>query len=845
MTEEPAMTEEQDNQLRNQRKQDVTEEPAAPATWSTREEPVRTAEQLKEPTTATEQGTFEGPNATAAATATKEPQHEHTGVAGSTDMAKGEETLPKDAVRTGRRNAPEGKVKDQRSDEGDVLETLPLARIPPSKPPRLSPKLHRTFRKEGEESSPVELSEPRRQVLQEGKGRERKENRREGMIDDRNGDGKAKAEDVNRGEDRSKENTEEEKEKVVETEEEKEWERREETGEKNKEEKEERGKGVEDIKEENIEKHEMERKEKLQRETAEEIKASEREDTEEEMEEADRIAAARETEDSLGSEEEDAPRARARREATEGGGEMPPKAPSTSKGFLTPLARLSRRGAKKKKALGVPFAREGAREASSAAHEEEAVPESEVWKPKKPPRPSLCEASLRGAEKDQDPCGEHQLPLNFYCATCREVICRDCMAVTHPQDLHRILETADALATLRTSAVTLLRHYTLVRSFHASLSAALEMYIADNPTMPSAEITDRLKIESGDYLQQAVKEAEVLVESEGNLRRFSSKVREWEARQDDWGFVVSLALRCQLLAGYKSASDKVFLRIGDWVIATPWIYLRHLLEPYLPGNDTIDTANTNLQAMHSPKVKPRSASPRGREKTFPHNACQMVLNNLLPYVIFNPVIRYFLQISDLRDTEVTLVVEPSGDHVREYLKRRHHTATLSPRTLRRTRAGFTLADDALNIVEKQFMMGGRHKSRLVGSYMALEGGHGAGGREAGNGMQRIIKVSLPDVTVADGGRGLPSVGCRKVNQGDVMLDHDVMGRPVLSVALRDIPDISAFRLGHVSRGLDGLIYLLEAEEHRKAETSGLRAKILATVRREEEAIYQVTLGMDI
>lgn len=191
------------------------------------------------------------------------------------------------------------------------------------------------------------------------------------------------------------------------------------------------------------------------------------------------------------------------------------------------------------------------------------------------------------------------------------------------------------------------------------------------------------------------------------------------------------------------------------------------------------------------------------------------------------------------------MVEPSGDHVREYLKRRHHTATLSPRTLRRTRAGFALADDALNIVEKQFMMGGRHKSRLVGSYMALEGGHGAGGREAGNGMQRIIKVSLPDVTVADGGRGLPSVGCRKVNRGDVMLDHDVAGRPVLSVALRDIPDASALRLGHVTRGLDGLTYLLEAEEHRKAEASGLRAKILATVRREEEAIYQVTLGMDI
>lgn len=36
---------------------------------------------------------------------------------------------------------------------------------------------------------------------------------------------------------------------------------------------------------------------------------------------------------------------------------------------------------------------------------------------------------------------------------------------------------------------------------------------------------------------------------------------------------------------------------------------------------------------------PRSPSPRGREKTFPINAREMILNNLLPYVIFNPEIR--------------------------------------------------------------------------------------------------------------------------------------------------------------------------------------------------------------
>ncbi|XP_063613981.1 pharyngeal muscle protein 2-like [Penaeus indicus] len=838
--------------------ENTVEEQIGPEKESTHEEPIETPEQRTglEPDVTAEQSAPEEPMATVTRTTTKEPRNEHTAVAGNTDVAEREESSPEDARRTRGQTAPEAEVKGQRNVEKETLNSLPPTKVPPPKPPRLKPKLLKTSRKEGAESSPAELSELRGQALREvergeEKRRERGEIEREGKIGDWNGDGEAKTEDVNRRDDQRKGNTEEQKEEGwEESKEEKEQKKKEDKGKKNQEEeREQREKGMEGSNEKNVEKNEEETKKKLQTETTEEIKESEREDTEEEVEEAERTEATRGTEDGVDSEEEDAPRGGAAREASEGGGVMPPKAPSPSRGFLAPLARLPRRRAKKK-ALVVPFvgARESTREAFSAAYEEEAVPQSKVWKPKKPPRPSLCEASQRDLEKDQAPCDEHQLPLSFYCATCREVICRGCMVGTHPQDLHRILDTADAFAKLRTSAVTLLRHYTLVQSFHSSLSAALELYIANNPTMTHTgmEIADRLKIESRDYLQQAVKEAEILVESEGNLRRLSTKVREWEERQEDWSGVVFLALRSQLLAGYASASDKVFLRLGDWVVATPWIYLRHLLEPYLPGNDTADSKQTSKssQSVRKP-ASPRSPSPRGHEKTFPHNARQMVMNNLLPYVIFNPEIRYFLQISDLRDTEVTLVVEPSGEHIREYLTRRHHAATLSPRTLRKTRAGLTLADDALNIVEKQFMMGGRHKSRLVGSYMALEGGHGAGGRETGTGVHRIVKVSLPDVKVVDGGRGLPSVGYRKINQGDITLDYDVTGRPVLSVALRDIFDVSAFRLGHVTRGLDGLTYLIEAEEYRKAEMSGLRAKILATVRREEEAVYQVTLGMDI
>ncbi|XP_063596018.1 uncharacterized protein LOC134772803 isoform X2 [Penaeus indicus] len=738
-------------------------------------------------------------------------EEEHPSVAGGTDVATGMETPPEDAMRAGERATLEEEVQGQRSREREVLKPPPLTRVPPPKPPRLDPTLRR---EEAAESSPGEFPGLRGQALQDDEERGRREKEREGKMEYRNDFGKAKTEDVNWGEDRRKEDSEGQEEEMVVKEEEESEKREEQKGEKKKEEeREKREKGLEGDKEENTEKNEEETKEKLLTEATEETKQSKKEETEEEGGAAGGVEEARGTEGALGRREED------------------------EAGFL---ARLPRRGAKKKRPLGATFAsaRRGAGEAPAAAHEEE------VCGPKKPPRRSLCEGSLRGLEKEQDPCREHQLPLNFYCATCKEVICRDCTVVTHPHDLHRILDTADALAALRTNALSLLRHYTLVQSFHAALSSALDMYIANNPSMTHAcmEIADRLKIESGDYLQQAVTEAEVLVESEGNLHRFSAKIREWEGRQEDWGGVVFLALRCQLLAGYKSASDKVFLRMGDWVIATPWIYLRHLLEPYLPENGATDTANTTLHAKQPSKTSSRSPSPRGREKSFPHDARQMVLHNLLPYVIFNPEIRYFLQISDLRDTEVTLVVEPSSNHVREYLTRRHHAAALSPQMLHRTRAGFSFADDALNIVEKQFMMGGRHKSRLVGSYMAVEG---QGGREAGAGVQRVVKVSLPDVTVVDGGRGFPSVGCRKVCQGDVLLEHQLTGRPVLSVALRDISEVSAFHLGHVTRGLDGLNYLIEAEEYRKAETSGLRAKILATVRREEEAVYQVTLGMDI
>lgn len=77
------------------------------------------------------------------------------------------------------------------------------------------------------------------------------------------------------------------------------------------------------------------------------------------------------------------------------------------------------------------------------------------------------------------PTAEHRATLNFYCVTCRVVICRDCTVVAHQQgDNHRVLDTPDALSTLRTQVVTHLRHYTVLASLHASLTRVYHKYFS-------------------------------------------------------------------------------------------------------------------------------------------------------------------------------------------------------------------------------------------------------------------------------------------------------------------------------------------------------------------------------
>ncbi len=54
---------------------------------------------------------------------------------------------------------------------------------------------------------------------------------------------------------------------------------------------------------------------------------------------------------------------------------------------------------------------------------------------------------------------------------CRVVVCRDCTVVAHSQTQdHKVLDTLDSLATLRSEAVTLLRHYTILSTLHATLA---------------------------------------------------------------------------------------------------------------------------------------------------------------------------------------------------------------------------------------------------------------------------------------------------------------------------------------------------------------------------------------
>ncbi|ROT73310.1 hypothetical protein C7M84_008256 [Penaeus vannamei] len=316
-TEEPVMATEEPVMATESTVAEPTESPAEEpvmATESTAEDPAEST--VEEPDVTTAQDPPGDPLGQATRTTTKEPQN-RAGVAGNADIAQGEETPPEDARRSRGQAPPEDEVRGQRNDEREIVKALPTKRVPPPKPPRLDPKLLRT-QKEGAK-----------------KGDDQRENT-EGLK-----------------------------------EEEEEWERVEGRAEKNVEkERKERNKGRDGDREENVGKNEEETKEKQQVKTREEIKEPERGDTEEETEEADRMEG---IEDSEG--EEDSPRGRAGLETSADVGAVPPKRPSPSRYFLSPLARLPRRRVqKRKKGLVLPFvsARDRAPEDYWVAHEEEA-----------------------------------------------------------------------------------------------------------------------------------------------------------------------------------------------------------------------------------------------------------------------------------------------------------------------------------------------------------------------------------------------------------------------------------------------------------------------------------------
>ncbi|KAG7169604.1 Sperm acrosomal protein-1-like 3, partial [Homarus americanus] len=459
--------------------------------------------------------------------------------------------------------------------------------------------------------------------------------------------------------------------------------------------------------------------------------------------------------------------------------------------------------------------------------------------PNKPPRESLNEQYLRSLELDQDPCPEHRAALNFYCTKCRMVICRDCTVVAHQQqEAHRVLDTPDALATLRTEAVTLLRHYSLIKSIHDMLNQIYYKYIKySSPNYKNESITSRLRLVDGEFLERVVKEAEIVVATGRNLKTVRELVKKWEEHQHDWDDLVFLSLRNTLLTNFTAAKDKVYLRLGDWVMPTPWVHLSHLLQHCL--GDSAPPSRHVLQVLPSTRSKsptPGSGMSCGgaTDLVFPRNARHVVLSDLIPYIILNPDIRYFIQISDHNDLDVTLIVVPAKEHSQDYLKNRLRNATKSPASLRKV--GYAPAEDSFTLVEKQMMMGGRCKTRLIASYMPSS--------TSGTSFQKVVKVSFRDVKVVDGGLGLPAAK-GGVKRGDVVVDQDSNGYPVLCVAVRDVGDIPALRLGRVTYGLDGLTCLVEAEDTKRTENTGFRKKILATVRREEEAVYQVTFGIDL
>ncbi|KAK7068921.1 hypothetical protein SK128_028617 [Halocaridina rubra] len=452
--------------------------------------------------------------------------------------------------------------------------------------------------------------------------------------------------------------------------------------------------------------------------------------------------------------------------------------------------------------------------------------------------------------RSQERLSLHNELLDVYCTKCRIVICEKCTAVSHQDETHRTLFYTDALSLLRTEVVGLQRHYSLLQSSIDSLINVYAKFSKHNPRM------------------KVIEEAQAIIDESKNLKAIRQKIQEWEERQHDWGPIVYLAIRCRLLRNINASNDKFYIRINDWLLPTPWIHLSHLLQPYLENSPRDSTRNSNLGEKdenipnHSTITTQSQFDENltGRERTgqeinvnrnsklkrseiidkrepfsFPKNSRNLLLHSLIPYIIFNPDIRYFIHITNSTDTDITLVVAPSMEHVDHYLKRQRHTAAYSPRTLRLQ--GLTPAEDSFSIVEKQMMMGGKKKSRLVASYMNISA------NPASPSTPTLVKIGFQNIELASGGLGL-AAATGGISKGDLIVDSQSSAN--LSVVVRDLGNFPALRLGRVVQGMDGLNCLMVREERRRSDTSaGIKAKIRASIMREEETNFEITFGIDI
>ena len=196
--------------------------------------------------------------------------------------------------------------------------------------------------------------------------------------------------------------------------------------------------------------------------------------------------------------------------------------------------------------------------------------------------------------------------------------------------------------------------------------------------------------------------------------------------------------------------------------------------------------------------------------------------------------RYFVHVGGSRDVNLTLVVVPVDDHAHDCLKRGCNNAIQSSDVLRQ--AKYSSSIDAITLVEQQ-MTCGSCRTRINASSMSL----------GPSSAPAVVKVSFSDVTIVSDGQGLPPVK-DGVKRGDMIVDQSSHGRPTLTVIMKDIKDFPALRLGQVTWGMDSLTCLVNTEDTKRGEfsrSSGFRAKIKATVMREEEAVYDVMFGMDL